>query len=178
MPANVERHNSVPGRGRWAFSDKDGRGFTLIELLAVIAIMAVLAGIVVAVASHVLGVADRKAAQARIAVISLALDRYNAAYSCYPSNFTLAVGSNPGVFSKLAIYAPDLLTLGLQTNTTRTPPCVEILDPWGNPFIYTRPRYRPGGATERLAEDSFELRSQGPDGLLNTKDDIVTARGD
>ncbi|MBU4460848.1 MAG: type II secretion system protein GspG, partial [Verrucomicrobia bacterium] len=59
-----------------------------------------------------------------------------------------------------------------------TPPCVEILDPWGNPFIYTRPRYRPGGAAERFAEDSFELRSFGADGRSNTQDDIVTARGD
>ena len=38
------------------------------------------------------------------------------------------------------------------------------LDPWGNPYIYSAP-----GKNGNL----FEIRSAGPDGIVNTEDDIT-----
>lgn len=158
--------------------DRNRQGFTLIELLAVIGIIVVLMGIVMAGASYGQRAADRSRAKSQIAVISMALDRYNSAYTRYPTNFTVNTGARPGVFSNMVIFAADLLNMRLRTNTSRSPQHIEILDPWGNPIVYSRERYRPWGGAEQFTEDSFELRSFGPDGISNTVDDVVSTRGD
>ncbi|MBU4460754.1 MAG: prepilin-type N-terminal cleavage/methylation domain-containing protein, partial [Verrucomicrobia bacterium] len=107
--------------------DRSRQGFTLIELLAVIGIIVVLMGIVMAGASYGQRAADRSRARSQIEVISMALDRYNSSFTRYPTNFTVNVGAKPGVFSNLVIFAADLLNMRLQTNTTRSPQYIEIL---------------------------------------------------
>lgn len=160
--------------------DRSRQGFTLIELLAVIGIIVVLMGIVMAGASYGQRAADRSRARSQIELISMALDRYNSSFTMYPTNFTVAVPNKGiGVFSNLVIFASDLLNMRLATNSPAGGGLryVAILDPWENPIIYSREKYNPWSSTERFKEDHFELRSFGPDGISNTVDDVVSTRG-
>ena len=141
--------------------------FTLIELLAVIGIIVVLVGIVMAGAGYAGRAADRSRARAQIQIIQTALDRYNEAFTRYPSNITVNVGSRPGVYSNMVSMVPELLRIPVQTNTGPNPDIVEFMDPWGQPIAY-----------RKFKDDTCELRSMGPDGQSNTVDDITSSRGD
>ncbi len=135
------------------------RAFTLIELLAVIGIIVVLVGMVLAGAGLAQRQADRNRAKADMQKIETALNRYIMDFNKYPSVLT-----NSAVWQRLTNYVSDL---------TRT-------DPWGQPYRYNRLKgfkHLPDGRNEeREREDAYELRSAGPDGIFDTADDIVTSR--
>jgi prepilin-type N-terminal cleavage/methylation domain-containing protein len=75
-------------------------GFTLIELLVVIAIMAALAALLLPVAGAVKKHQYINNAQAEMAKLETAIDRYKAAYGFYPPDNHLS-STNPGVVNQL-----------------------------------------------------------------------------
>lgn len=134
--------------------------FTLVELLAVIAVIAVVAGIVLGVS----GIASKKASEARAKAqferIRMGIENYRIEYGRYP-----AVNS----LSDLV----DLLYITPSNNNTRVFLEVDtgeiqngvIIDPWGNEYEYY-------GITNTNNPNLYDLASRGPDGNLNTEDDI------
>jgi type II secretory pathway pseudopilin PulG len=145
------------------------QAFTLIELLAVIGIIIVLVGIVMAGAGFANRAADRTKARSQVEMIQTALDRYNVTFTRFPTNIAL----NPlrtkaiSVYSNMVEFVPELKNIRIQTNNATDPVSIDFLDPWNQPIAY-----------RMVKQDSCELRSFGPDGVSNTVDDIVTSRGE
>lgn len=117
-------------------------GFTLVELLVVVAIIAILAGILFGVIRVALLRADRAKAQAQIADIVNSIKSFYAEYSLWPcpDNGTpdktyssdqykvlnMLRGADKTINARGVVFLevpPD----ALQTNT--------YLDPWGNPYV-------------------------------------------
>ncbi len=133
------------------------RAFTLIELLAVMGVIVLLMGLVLAGAGLASRQADRNRVRAEMEKICTALERYNLEYTSYPTNLY-----SPNVVRALTNFVPDL----------------NLTDIWGRAYVYTRLRgYDHSTGNPILRRDAFELRSIGPDGLTNTADDITTSVG-
>ena len=62
------------------------RGFSLLELLAVIAIIAILVGIIVATYMMAMGKRDEKKIEAEMEAIKLAIEYYHTEHNIYPEN--------------------------------------------------------------------------------------------
>ena len=123
-------------------------GFTLIELMTVIAIIAILAGIVIGVAGYATAKADRGRAIADMEKIKNVLEEYRVENGGY---FTNAVDTpmSGASFTALYRYKKDL-------NLTN--------DPWGNPYYY-----------KRTAQFQYVLWSLGPD-KISPADDVDSAQ--
>jgi general secretion pathway protein G len=94
----VIRHSSFPAKLV---------AFTLIELLIVIAIIAVLAGLVLATAGYVQRKGKRLRAEAEIAAMSAALENYRADNGMYPSD-SVTNGFDVGTTSMSDYQGPSL----------------------------------------------------------------------
>src|SRR5208337_4514324 len=118
-------------------------GFTLIEIMVVIMILGLLATIVVQSLRGAVDKAKRTKAQADLAEVKTALDRYYLDNGRYPSTdqglVTLAA---PPPTSSLVYYEDDGAYI------ERLPK-----DPWGNPYFYSSDGR------------SYVLKSLGPDGI-------------
>ena len=131
---------------------RNTRGFTLMELMVVILIIAVLASLVV---PRLLGAGtDAKiaAAKANISTISGSLQRFRLDCDRFPT-------SEEGV---------GALTMPPSDADGWKGPYVEkdiIEDPWKSAYEYSWP-----GAA---GDDSFIIRSYGPDKQANTDDDVT-----
>ena len=125
---------------------KNQRGFTLIELMVVIAILALLGGVVMPNVINRLRQAKPKKAMMDINQISLALDMYASDNGDYPTS------------------EQGLEALVRKPTTPPEPPNwldpyvkpTNFLDPWGNKYIYVYP-----GTNEGI---NFDLYSYGADG--------------
>ena len=71
------------------------RAFTLIELLVVISIIAVLAAFLLPVAGAVRRQATIRTAQAEMAQLETAIDRYKSAYGFYPPDSAVTISNIP-----------------------------------------------------------------------------------
>ena len=124
---------------------------TLIEIMIVIAILGLLASIVGVAVIGRLQEGRIGAAQTQIKSFESAMQLYNRDCGKYPGT---ADGLN-ALISKPA-------------NCNRWKPYLTQssipLDPWGNPYEY----FHPGTHGQEL-----EIISKGPDGTLNTQDDVV-----
>jgi prepilin-type N-terminal cleavage/methylation domain-containing protein len=189
------------------------RGFTLVEMLAVMAIIAVLAGLIVSVSSMAQRRSREKAAQATIVRLRLAAEQYQADFGDYPPTSLRELGAistngvNEGIESllrclttrrergpylqfdekELANTDGDSISRDPCDSVIESKELFEIVDPWGNPFIYFHNRdYRGGEKIERYefadgerprckphpsektgafpAPGSFVIWSAGPDG--------------
>ena len=128
------------------------RPFTMVELLLVLAILAILAGIVVPKFAGRSKQAKVTAATTEISSIEVALDAFEVDNGAYPQGQDAlsqlverpAAATNwRGPYLKKAVTA----------------------DPWGNPYIYECPG--------RHSPDGYDLMSMGPDGKVGGGDDIT-----
>lgn len=130
-----------------------GAAFTLVEMLAVMAIIAILAGLIAAGSAYIQRDADRKRAQAGLEKIKLALEAYRVRMGRYP-NATFNGPINAAAWSQLSTMYPPF----------RHPD--DAIDPWNRPYLYTnRSRF------------SYLIMSQGPNAdPAATWDDITNER--
>lgn len=162
--------------------------FTLVEVLAVVAIIAVLAGLVLGAVDGARARSRRAHAAAELAVLAQALETYRAAYGDYPATGpaanepagTAATDDGPGVlFNALAgrrgpgtdadalegrcfvvLGAHVLQSEALPVAGDTAPVANAFLDPWGRRYLYW---YRTGAAWARRGP---VLLSAGGDGIV------------
>lgn len=129
-------------------------GFTLMELLIVLAILAVIIGLVL---PNFLGAqqdANNKAARVAVAGVEKAADIYAAQHDGdYPGSVDALI-HNPGNDQKWA---------GPYLDKGKVP-----FDPWGNPIQYQYP-----GTHQGAGGDRPDIWSMGKDKQSNTADDIT-----
>ncbi len=129
---------------------KKCRGFTLVELMLVIAVMAILAGIIIGMSGHAGKKAAESKATAELQHLKRALDDYRlerGRYIGFPDDVDDILDMSDAKFLVLTNYVSDL----------------SFEDPWANPYRY-------------VVESRFSYRiwSKGPDG----EDGSVEQRAD
>ena len=157
-------------------SRKHKNGVTLIEMVIVVAIMALLATMVIGIASRIDDRTKEKGLANIFALLESALQEYHQYTNKFPEqpekNFTNAAAysellyaelhSIPSSRKVLEKIGDSLLENKFGDNSTLP----EIYDPWGTAFDY---RYVTG--------DNFpELISAGPDKVFGTADDISSRK--
>lgn len=155
------------------------RAFTLIELLTVIAIIAILAGIVIGSGRRAAETGRSARAKAELAALSVALETYKHQYGDYP-RFADARLLLQALLGRLDLNGHPLTPNGRvlldlahftteQTGDPLADVSLRLLDPWGQAYAYV---YKvPSGA---WTNPSFVLYSAGPDGVAQT---ALTADG-
>ena len=176
---------------------KNKKAFTLMELLTVIAVMAVLAGLLLPALNRARARARTAAAESMIASLQVALSMYNMDYGMYPASSATGIQRNGNSFHTDFDGAPNNLvaaltapTLGgpymeLRGSDLDTEPTYDlsrrnvVLDPWGRAYVYTARRdsagdpvgssYGPFHPHEDPLDNTYNIYSLGPNGL--TSDD-------
>lgn len=146
-------------------------GFTLVELLTTLVIIAILAGLVVAVGKYALTKAGTSRAQAEIAAMENALERYKSDNGRYPaSTVTRNSPSPPGVPTIIEIYNSTNLYSALSgkyftfkpNQLAGTGAGTYVVDPFGHPYNYYCPPV--GTVAVWSNQATFDLWSYGPSG--------------
>ena len=115
MRTDVMRIQRQNRRGR-------GRGFSLIEMLAVLALMAIVAGVVTMSVRPLMLKGKQNAARAEVGVIAGALESFYSVYGRYPTN------------------EEGLDVLRRKTEKLDEPLLTQDpVDPWGHPYQYNTP---------------------------------------
>jgi prepilin-type N-terminal cleavage/methylation domain-containing protein len=140
--------------------------FTLLEVLVVITIVAILAGIVIAVGRRAAEAGKTARARAELAVLSAALENYKRTYGEYPrtddgARLVQALIGRKGPTDR-DIAGRSLLEVARFTFANSADPFINpaavLVDPWGQPYVY---------ACQTMASWSnsgYVLYSAGPDG--------------
>ncbi len=143
-------------------------GFTLIELLAVITIIGILAGMVLAIAGYSQRRAARSRTQTEMAEMMRALDAYRQDFGQYPRGSTGAANSSTNIHKAVTsgrgymTFTPSQLSVsGTTTN---------IMDAFGNQYYY-----RSDGNAAQRNKVSYDLWSTGPN-VSNTNEWITNWR--
>jgi len=121
------------------------KAFTLVELLVVVLIISMLAAFVAPRMYKGLGRAKKDIAKAKMAIIEDALARFYISCGRYPDD-------SEGL--EVLLVAPADLTEQWDGPYLKRS---EMLDPWGNPYIYV--------AEGQVNPGSFDLVSLGADGM-------------
>jgi len=160
--------------------------FTLIEILVVIAIIAILAGLLLQTSAYVQEKAGISRAQIEIKGMENALERYKVDNGDYPPSTggTANAGSDsdPSSGALLDALMPITSTnsnsivyfpfpnkmLGPTVNSQQSDAAVRqaakyVQDPWGNSYHYQYP-----GDAERSGTNTFDLWSEGRQGSANS----------
>ena len=142
---------SFPMRTSPSSALRSARAFTLIELLLVLVILGTLAALVLPKFTGRTEQARITATQTQIATFATALDAFEVDTGSYP------LGT--GGLQSLVVAPGDISGWRGPYLKSDIP-----LDPWGHAYIYEFPgRNNPSG---------YDLRSAGPDGQINTADDL------
>ena len=132
------------------------KGFTLIELIVVVAIIAVLAGLVTAASQVGRKRAARAKAESAIATLEAALGMYQTDMGDYPEsgnlNLVKALSDEEANKDNSDWQGPYMRFKDKELSETG-----EFLDPWGNPYAYVK-----GGSNN--GSSFYDLSSLGPDG--------------
>lgn len=151
------------------------RAFTLIELLAVLAIVAILTGLVLGSGRRASDAAKIARAKGELAALAAGLESYQRQQGDYPrtdDNATLV----QSLLGRLAPAGASLVPAGrMSIETARfsfalraqaetetdpwTNPAANVVDPWGQPYRYAYKTATP------WTNPSFILYSIGPDGV-------------
>jgi general secretion pathway protein G len=123
------------------------RAFTLVELMLVLAILALLAGIVLPKLTGTKARANKDAAKTQISSFKTALDMFEADNGHYPKSLNDLMVKPRDVGSDWHQYLEKI-----------------PVDPWEHPYIYVFPG--------RHNQTSYDLSSAGPDGQAGNEDDI------
>lgn len=164
-------------------------GFTLFELVAVMAILAVLATVASVALSSYRMRAKLDGARSELQVIQVGLEAYRARFGDYPKlpefgegEFSQLSTANAYLLNALngrigpahdEIDVPSMLNNSVLTFSESGLPLsglkdMEILDPWGSPYVYDDEPTNDSG--QELF--GYRLRSLGPDETIDTEDDI------
>jgi general secretion pathway protein G len=134
------------------FSRSSRHGFTLMEMIIVLAIIALLMGLVIGTLSPIKEVAKGKKAMADIQSLKIALSAYELQTGSLP---TQEQGIKALWAKPTAEPIPDNWHKVMDD---------EVQDPWDHPYQYVYPgKHNP---------DSYDVFSMGPDGQAGTDDDI------
>jgi prepilin-type N-terminal cleavage/methylation domain-containing protein len=147
-------------------------GITLVEILVVVAIIAILATMVIGIASRINDQSKERGLESNFTLLESALQEYREGTGKFPEqpekNVANALIHSEYLYRELDLMPESRKILGKITNsliknaygTIDTPP--EIYDPWGMVIDYIY-----------IAGDNFpELVSGGPDKIFGTTDDI------
>lgn len=147
------------------------RAFTLIEILVVIAIIAILAGLILGTSGYVQEKAGNSRAEAEIKALSNAIEAYKLDNGVYPQqpNGTLASStkvllealSPTNAGAKVYFEFPARMLEGFRSSQAggyedALKNADYLQDPFGNPYHYQFP-----GEDDRSGEAFFDLWSQG-----------------
>lgn len=127
-------------------------GFTLMEIMLVVAIIAILAGLLISKQAGLLDIGKETAAQGNMNTIKTSLMAYTIKAGNYPS-------SEQGLKALVTRPESEPRPLAWKKILDEVP-----VDPWGREFIYLNPGIK--------KPDGFDLYSVGKDGKPNTEDDV------
>ena len=178
---------------------KRQQGFTLIELLMVIAVILILAGITFGISRGVQNAQARAKAKAELVTISLAIEQFKSRYGDYPWHSADETDTNKALLyaltGRLVIGDPSpedetveikASILTDQSQIDANPKFLDdtkfstfsingettnLLDPWGNPYIYW---YKWDNASNAWDFYGYHLYSTGPNG--NTANDAIKTK--
>lgn len=149
-------------------------GLSLVEMLIVVGVIALLATMVIGVASRIDSQSKEKGLKSTFALLEGALEEYKEFQGVFPAqlvtDFTDVSTHSEYLYKELYSIPSSRKVLEKISDslikhdfdTGDVPPVPEIYDPWGTVLDY---RYAPG--------DNFpELISAGPDRIFDTPDDI------
>lgn len=137
----------------------DHRGFTLLEILVVIAVIAVLAGLVAPMVLRNVGDAKVQAARTQIEMLGMALDAYRLDNAFYPST---AQGLE--ALRERPEGEPEPLNWRGPYLRKAVPD-----DPWGRPYVYRSP-----GEVNAQGYDLLSLGRDGREGGEGEDRDVVS----
>jgi len=151
------------------------QGLTLVEMLVVVAVIALLATILVRVASHIDTQNKYRSLESSFAVVEAALSEYYDRWNTFPDPNAPRTPAYPS--SSAALYGQLWATpsarkvlSNLSESAVRRSPVApdmpEFCDPWGTEWRYV---YKPGDAFPQLI-------SAGPDRDFTTVSDNISSR--
>lgn len=151
----------------WSRSPQRERAFTLLELLIVVALLAVLAGMLFGANRRVLESGRRSRAQVELSVLAAALERYRLSFGDYPRTDDPArllqslIGKRGPDQSRMdAVCLIDLASFRMMSALDPFATDAALLaDPWDRPYRYA---YKPDLS---WTNPGYVLSSTGPDGV-------------
>jgi len=127
-------------------------GFTLMEIMLVVAIIAILAGLLISKQAGLLDIGKETAAKGNMNTIKTSLLAYTIKAGNYPS-------TEQGLKALVVRPESEPRPLEWKKMLDEVP-----VDPWGYQFVYINPGIK--------KPDGFDLYSVGKDGKPNTEDDV------
>ena len=146
------------------------RGFTLVELLAVVAIIAIVAGIVIGISGYASKKADRGRALSDLERIKLGLEEFRVNKGRYfiPKSLneievtdTSVNGSDGNI-----TFWNAVTNYVVGYHAANNPGGVRNLDPWGNAYMYSN-----------ISKYAYRLYSRGPN-KTDPSDDVDSSKGE